>query len=116
MRVRDWVLRAGSMLAVVSCIGFGAGPTNKVLSVTVVPDAANMVVGQSKTFTASVVVEGKASQSVVWSVFPLGVVDIQSDTVSATLTAKSVGTVRLTATSVADSTVKGNATVTVTNH
>lgn len=91
-----------------------------ITSVTVTPDAAVVMPGQSVTLDAAVVASNFASQAVVWtatisgsaadpalvSISPLGVVSVASDITAGTV-------ITVTATSVVDSTKSDSATVTV---
>jgi len=103
-------LLGGLALFLASCQQTQTQP-DRVLSVTVTPATATIEVGQQVALTAQVQVTGNASTAVTWS---------SSDTAVATVDANGVvrgvapGQAVIRATSVADSTKFGQATITVT--
>jgi hypothetical protein len=103
-------LLGGLALFLASCQQTQTQP-DRVLSVTVTPATATIEVGQQVALTAQVQVTGNASTAVTWS---------SSDTAVATVDANGVvrgvapGQAVIRATSVADNTKFGQATITVT--
>jgi hypothetical protein len=103
-------LLGGLALFLASCQQTQTQP-DRVLSVTVTPATATIEVGQQVALTAQVQVTGNASTAVTWS---------SSDTAVATVDANGVvrgvapGQAIIRATSVADNTKFGQATITVT--
>ena len=87
-----------------------AEPT--VLSVTVDPAEAALLVGDTVDLTATVVVTGGLSQDVTWTSNDPDVATVDA---GGTVTAAAAGTAVVTATSDADPSVSGSATVTVTS-
>jgi hypothetical protein len=90
----------------------GAAVTTTVSSVSVTPTTATVSGGATQQFSASVAGTGSPSQSVTWSVSPAGSIDT-SGLLTAPAATGSAQTLTVTATSVADNTKSGTATVTV---
>ena len=93
------------------------GVAPKVISVTLSPSSATMVLGETKQFTATVVVEGGANQSVTWEV-----IDNNSDETTISADGKltigdneTSGTIKVIAYSFYDPDVFDVATVTISN-
>lgn len=83
--------------------------------VTVTPGTVSVAKGNSQAFTADVETTGFASKQVSWSLSGSTVSTIDADGVLTIPSTETAVSITVTATSVYDSTKKGNATVTVTN-
>lgn len=81
-----------------------------VTSVTITPSTLELVPDTTYVLRANVETEGFASKDVTWTSSDTTIAEVSS---SGVLTAKAVGTVTITATSVADTTKAGTCTVTV---
>ncbi len=84
-------------------------PVASITSVSVSPSEAEIEVGGNTTLTASVVKVGEISEAVTWSSDAEGVATVENGVV----TGVAAGTAHITATSVADGTKSGSATITV---
>lgn len=84
-------------------------PVASITSVSVSPSEAEIEVGGNTTLTASVVKVGEISEAVTWSSDAEGVATVENGVV----TGVGAGTAHITATSVADGTKSGSATITV---
>ena len=86
------------------------GSTGSVTSVTVSPDTATISTTSTLKLTADVVVDGVVNKAVFWSVDNTDLATISQD---GTLKPKAAGTVTVTATSIADNSITGTATITI---
>ena len=91
-----------------ACVFVGEDGT--VTSVTVAPSEATLPVGGSVKMTATTETTGVINKAVIWEVSDTDLAEI---TQSGVFTAKGTGTVIVTATSIADNTVTGTATITI---
>ncbi len=105
-----------AVATIVSCGGGGGGSPNTTppaVTVAVSPASANLVFGGTQSFTSAVV--NSTNQSVTWSVDPVGPVNVGSITTAGLYTAPAAaGTFTIRATSAADPTKSGTASVNVT--
>lgn len=88
------------------CAAYSEPPT----AITVTPSTATVNVGNTQTLTLNVT-PSTASKNVTWTSSNTSVATVSNGVV----TPKAVGTATITATSTLDNTVKGSATITVTN-
>jgi hypothetical protein len=98
--------------------GGGTAPPPEVTSVSVSPTTAQVVIGQSQSFTAQVTGTGAFSTTVTWSVNGISGGNSTSGTIvggeyTAPATVPSPSSVTVTATSVQDPTKSGSSTTTV---
>jgi len=93
--------------------GSAGGASCTVTGVSVAANPATVAIGAQSSLTASVTFSGPCSQAVSWSVSPSGGTLVPNGNV-ATFTAASPGTYTVTATSLADPSRSGSATVSVT--
>jgi DNA-binding beta-propeller fold protein YncE len=117
--MKEWRLAAVGFAVAALLAAAGCGGNKRVVTVTVSPSTATVILGGSQQFSASVA--GSSNTSVNWSVSCSGASGSACGTISTaglytapgTLPSASTTTVTVTATSVASSGAKGTATVTL---
>jgi hypothetical protein len=109
------------LLGLVATVSLSAGPVVPAAPVTVSPQTATLRTGQTKTFAATVKIPNNSNENVVWSVNGVVGGNSSAGTISTAgvyttpASVPSPNTVPVKATSVADSTKFGTATVTLQN-
>ena len=118
MRRRVWLALIGAACVAASGCPSGCDEISKLInptgtsvqSVTVSPLAAQVAVGATVQFTATVLPTGVSDRSVTWAVAPVGLATIDNNGV---LTGTSAGQVVVTATTVANPVHTAQATATI---
>ncbi len=116
MKTLRLLLYVPGLALALACSGGGGvnvGPTVYPISVAVSPASANITTAGNQAFTASVA--NSSNQVVTWSVDPIGPVNVGTITTAGLYTAPPLaGTFTVRATSAADATKSGTASVVVT--